>query len=88
MNRIHITTPLDEKRQHAGPSPIEMTLCESAKASAWGESLLAAFEVEILQGFWFDSADGSTTYCFELNDEKSRHLKQALTLAFFPPDTN
>ncbi|UOQ53073.1 hypothetical protein [Hymenobacter cellulosivorans] len=88
MNRIHITTPLDDNQQPTGPHPVEMTLSTVAQQSAWGESLLAAFEVEILQGFSFAQDEDSTTYCFEVNDEKAAQLKQVLTLAFFPPPIN
>ncbi|WP_400190697.1 hypothetical protein [Hymenobacter sp. B81] len=88
MNHIHIATTLDEQRQPEGLTQVEMTLNPVAKQSAWGESLLAACEVEILRGFWLERDDGSTTYCFELDTEKAGQLKQALTLAFFRPDTN
>jgi hypothetical protein len=86
VNHFLITTPLDEHRQPTGANPVEMTLSAVAnEPGSWGETFRAAFEVEILRGFWFTHDDGSTTYCFELDNEKAAILRQALTLAFFSP---
>ncbi|AHJ98957.1 hypothetical protein [Hymenobacter swuensis] len=89
MNKFCITTPLDKQLQPDGLTAVEMTLTAVAnQPGAFGEVFRAAFEVEILRGFWFSHDDGSTTYCFECDNEKATQLKQALTLAFFSPESN
>jgi hypothetical protein len=89
MNTFRITTTLNRQKQPKGPHQIEMTLSATAnEPGAFGEVIRAAFEVDILRGFWFTHEDGSTTYCFELDDEKAHRLKEALMWAYFNPEAN
>ena len=89
MNDFKLRKRLNDKRQPEGPHPVKMVLSASADgADGIGGLFRTAYEIEIMQGSRKVLPSGRVRYRFELDNEKIVQLEQALTLAFFQPDSN
>ncbi|MBD2753732.1 hypothetical protein [Spirosoma validum] len=76
INNVHCETILDKNRQPIA-NKWEMKLTEVV-AIGWQEHVFPYIEIEIMQGHSCPLLDGRTLFVFELDDEKSQALKQAL----------
>lgn len=85
-HHVRIKVKTDEEGNPIGPHRVPMKLLPLI--GGLGELLRAAYEIEMLRGTRRQLQDGSTLHCFELDDEKGRALRQALTLLCYPLQEN